>query len=286
MRDVTYDMAKKQDRPYLQAIFETCFPEDAAELALMLEEWERMELPLPVGRIEGVPRAMLLALPITVRLGLKEYAGRYLYGVATHPDCRRQGLAAELLEYTHRWMRESKEQFSILLPDSDKNRRFYEKCGYRTCGRRAWLPCTDTAAAELPLHKATPEAYATLRRTLCGDAMLWGREGIRLQEKWLQLYGGALWLLGEPEEPWGCAATSTEEDGSTHVRELLCPEHLRGAALHALCRRLGAEKLNCPVMPDAAKRLGIVTAPGAMLFETGTEKMWQGEEIYCALTME
>lgn len=286
MRDVTYDMAKKQDRPYLQAIFETCFPGAEAELALMLEEWERMELPLPVGRIEGVPRAMLLALPITVRLGLKEYAGRYLYGVATHPDYRRQGLAAGLLEYTHRWMRESKEQFSILLPDSDKNRRFYERCGYLTCGERVWLPYTDTAAAELPLHKATPEAYATLRRTLCGDAMLWGREGIRLQEKWLHLYGGVLWLLGEPEEPWGCAATSTEEDGSTHVRELLCPEHLRGAALHALCRRLGAEKLNCPVMPDAAKRLGIATAPGAMLFETGTEKMWQGEEIYCALTME
>lgn len=286
MRDVTYGMANKQDRPYLQAIFEACFPGAEAELTLMLDEWEKMGFSLPVGRIEGVPKGMLLALPVTVRLERKEYAGRYLYGVATHPDCRRQGLATGLLGYTHRWMKEKKEQFSILLPDSDKNHCFYEKCGYRTCGGWAWLLYTDTAAAMPPLHKATPEAYAALRCTLCGDAMLWGAEGIRLQEKWLQLYGGALWLLGEPETPWGCAATSAEEDGSIRVRELLCPDHLREAALHALCRRLGAEKLNCPVMPDAAKRPGIATAPGAMLFETGTEKMWQGEEIYCALTME
>lgn len=286
MRDVTYGMANKQDRPYLQAIFSKSFPGAEAELALMLEEWGRMEVPLPVGRIGGVPRVMLLALPVTVRLGRKEHTGRYLYGVATHPDYRRQGLAAGLLEYTHRWMKESKEQFSILLPESSENRRFYEKSGYRTCGERAWLPYTDAAETMLPLYKATPEAYATLRRTLCRNAMLWGTEGIRLQEKWLHLYRGALWLLGEPEAPWGCAATSTGEDGSAHVRELLCPEHLRGAALHALCCRLGAEKLNYPLAPDAAKRLGIATAPGAMLFETGTEKMWQGEHLYCALTME
>lgn len=286
MRDVTYGMANKQDRPYLQAIFSKSFPGTAAELALMLDEWERMELPLPVGRIAGVPRAMLLALPITVRLGRKEYTGRYLYGVATHPDCRRQGLASGLLEYTHQWMKENKEQFSILLPDSDKNRRFYEKCGYRTCGARAWLPYTDTAAAELPLHKATPEAYAALRRTLCGDAMLWGAEGIRLQEKWLHLYGGALWLLGEPEAPWGCAATSAEEDGSTRVRELLCPDHLRGASLHALCHRLGVRGLDCCVPENTAKPLGVPVMPGAMLYGTGLESVWQGEHLYCALTME
>ena len=286
MRDVTYDMANKQDLSELQEIFSGCFPGAEAELALMLNEWERTGFPLPVGRIEGIPRAMLLALPVTVRLGRKEYAGRYLYGVATHPDHRRQGLASGLLEYTHQWMKENKEQFSILLPNSDKNRRFYEKCGYRICGRRAWLPYTDAAAAELPLEEAPPEDYAAWRSTLCGDAMLWGREGIRLQEKWLHLYDGALWLLGGPEKPSGCAATSTEEDGSTCVRELLCPEHLRGAALHTLCRRLGTEKLNCPLPPDAAKRLGIAAVPGAMLLEAGAEKIWQGEEIYCALTME
>lgn len=46
---------------------------------------------------DGIPAAMLVAMPVTIALPEGEWKARYFYGVATHPDYRKQGLCGGLL---------------------------------------------------------------------------------------------------------------------------------------------------------------------------------------------
>lgn len=63
---------------------------------------------------------------------------RYFYGVATHPDYRKQGLCGGLLAACCRWMAEQGEAAALLRPDSEKNRQFYRKNGFADCSTVGW----------------------------------------------------------------------------------------------------------------------------------------------------
>lgn len=82
---------------------------------------------------DGIPAAMLVAMPVTIALPEGEWKARYFYGVATHPDYRKQGLCGGLLTACCRWMSEQGEAAALLRPDSEKNRQFYRKNGFADC---------------------------------------------------------------------------------------------------------------------------------------------------------
>lgn len=95
MPHVIYAPAGKKDLPRLREIFLRCFGEEAAPE--MEYVFARCGDALWKAERDGIPAAMLVAMPVTIALPEGEWKARYFYGVATHPDYRKQGLCGGLL---------------------------------------------------------------------------------------------------------------------------------------------------------------------------------------------
>ncbi len=65
--------------------------------------------------------------------------GIYLYALATHPQCRGQGVMTELMRYTEQLARGAGRVFSVLIPASEALFAYYQKRGYsHTLKLRRW----------------------------------------------------------------------------------------------------------------------------------------------------
>lgn len=95
MPHVIYAPAGEKDLPRLREIFLRCFGEEAAPE--MEYVFSRCGDALWKAERDGIPAAMLVAMPVTIALPEGEWKARYFYGVATHPDYRKQGLCGGLL---------------------------------------------------------------------------------------------------------------------------------------------------------------------------------------------
>ena len=98
----------------------------------------------------------------------------------------------------------------------------------------------------------------------------------------MRLYGGDLWLLGDAESPWGCAAVS-REGGSPLLRELLCRPADAEKALEGLCRTLQAPELGL-ALPQPGPVEGLPARPMMMIRKTGEIDL--PEAIYTPLAMD
>lgn len=280
MPHVTYGLAKAEELPRLREIFLRCFGEEAAPE--MEYVFSRCGDALWKAERDGIPAAMLVAMPVTIALPEGEWKARYFYGVATHPDYRKQGLCGGLLAACCRWMSEQGEAAALLRPDSEKNRQFYRKNGFADCSTAGTGCYRQKGGAAAELTPADPAEYDRLRRKFAPWGLQWGKEGLSLQREWMRLYGGDLWLLGQPADPWGCAAVSREGE-TPLVRELLCPEALRAQALESLCKALECRELHL-ALPGAEPADGLRTEPMMMARETA--EIGLPGEIYTPLAMD
>ena len=81
MPHVIYAPAGKKDLPRLREIFLRCFGEEAAPE--MEYVFSRCGDALWKAERDGIPAAMLVAMPVTIALPEGEWKARYFYGVAT-----------------------------------------------------------------------------------------------------------------------------------------------------------------------------------------------------------
>lgn len=86
----------------------------------------------------------------------------YLYGIATHPDFRRQGLCRELMGLTHETLARRGYAGSILVPADAGLRRMYGEMGYVNFGGIRTIPAR--AGESVPIRQVSPQEYAALRR--------------------------------------------------------------------------------------------------------------------------
>lgn len=280
MPHVIYAPAGEKDLPRLREIFLRCFGEEAAPE--MEYVFARCGDALWKAERDGIPAAMLVAMPVTIALPEGEWKARYFYGVATHPDYRKQGLCGGLLAACCRWMSEQGEAAALLRPDSEKNRQFYRKNGFADCSTVGVGQFTAGGGEPLTCAPAEPERYDAIRRKMAPWGLHWGKEGLATQKGWMKLYGGDLWLLGAPEQPRGCAAVS-REGKMPLIRELLCPEALRAQALESLCKALESRELRL-ALPGAEPADGLRTEPMMMARETA--EIGLPGEIYTPLAMD
>ena len=283
MPQVTYGPAEKSDQPRLREIFLLCFGSGSAAEADYV--FSRFPQALWCAKKEGVPAAMLAALPVTLALPQKTLSARYFYGVATHPEHRKQGLCGGLLRACCAAMEKQGEAAALLRPDSEKNRRFYAENGFSDCGSVAKGLYTAKGTEPTAWTAAEPERYDALRRKFAPWGLQWGSEGLAFQKGWLRLYGGDLWLLGTAERPLGCAAVSREEELPL-VRELLCAKEDAAAALEGLCRLYGCERLRLALPePMTVPMEDGRTEPMMMLRPTGASAALPGT-LYTPLAMD
>lgn len=95
-----------------------------------------------------------------------EYEGgklAYIYAVATHPDCRGQGLASRLLAETHTHLKALGYAGAVLKPAKGLF-SFYARFGYVTSGyiRRF---SAEASNCSIPVKQLSAEAYGLLRRS-------------------------------------------------------------------------------------------------------------------------
>lgn len=76
--------------------------------------------------------AMLTLIPFEAVSENRTFAGRYIFAVATHPDYQKRGISTALLDESHRVMKESGVDFSVLVPASESLFDFYGKRGFET----------------------------------------------------------------------------------------------------------------------------------------------------------
>lgn len=87
----------------------------------------------------------------------------YLYGVATDPKYRGQGLFRRLLDNTHSHLKNMGFSGVLLVPQREPLREMYRKLGYRDCTSVNEFFCTD-APYPVPMHAIDSKEYGILRK--------------------------------------------------------------------------------------------------------------------------
>lgn len=187
-------------------------------------------------RVDGALTAMLAMPEVTLVFpdGWSVRAG-YIYALATRPDARGKGYAAQLIAYAHELMRRRGLDCSVTVPAQPSLFHFFARQGYEPGFYHHRMLAAPDPGPAWPL---TPAEYAALReRLLRGHTHIVQPEGqIAFQQALCGSQGGLYRLpLAHGD---GCAAVEDWPEGAV-VKELLCaPEDQAqgAAAAAALCR--------------------------------------------------
>ena len=164
-----------------------------------------------------------------------EYLGQkfaYIYGVATHPDHRNQGLCRKLMQKTHEALHQQGYAGALLMPAKPGLRQMYGKMGYRECSRLREFDCT--AESTVAVHAIDKEEYARLRREFLPEGgVIQEGENLDYLLTYAQVYRGDDFLLA-----------AVHEDGHLYGMELLGNREAAGGILAALGCKSGS--FRCP----------------------------------------
>lgn len=188
--------------------------------------------------------AAMLAMPETALRfpdGWSVRAG-YIYALATRPDVRGRGHAAQLIRCAHELMRRRGLDCSVTVPAQPSLFGFFARQGYEPGFYHRRILSEPRPGPAWPL---SPAEYAALReRLLSGRAHIVQPEGQLAFQQVLAAGSGGLYRLPLAHGD-GCAAVEDWPDGAV-VKELLCaPEdEAQGAAAAAgLCRHPAVVRL-------------------------------------------
>lgn len=150
------------DRASICAVWKACFPEDGDFIASFLDHAEADIDGLAIYENERIV-SMALFIPATVHIRGSRLAARYVYGVATAPSHRGQGLAGRIL-------REAPDRFAAdmfyLYPAERSLRAYYARFGYRDCCTQRTVPVQyigTTDAISFVCEPFSAEVYLPLR---------------------------------------------------------------------------------------------------------------------------
>lgn len=87
----------------------------------------------------------------------------YLYGIATHPQYRGQGLCRQLMTDTHSHLKTLGYSGVLLVPQKEELRRMYRNMGYADCTTISEFFCTD-GPYPAPMHLIDSNEYTILRK--------------------------------------------------------------------------------------------------------------------------
>lgn len=156
----------------------------------------------------------------------------YVYAVATHPDHRGKGLCRQLMDMTHRKLKEQGYTAALLRPADAGLRQMYGKTGYRDATKASEFSCA--AGMAVPVRKIGTEEYARLRQVfLPKDGVLQEGPSLAYLAAYADFYAGEDFLLAGA--PW---------QGSFNGMELLGNREAAPGILAALGFRHGS--FRCP----------------------------------------
>lgn len=149
----------------------------------------------------------------------------YIYGVATHPEHRNQGLCRKLMADTAELLRENGYAGAILVPQHTPLRQMYASMGYGDVGTVSYVNCL---ASERPvsLRKISAEEYAALRRQYLPEgSVIQEGENLPFLERIYELYAGEDFLLAAFREEgflWGMELLGNKDAAPGILKALDC----------------------------------------------------------------
>lgn len=215
--------ANENDLEQIKLIWKTCFEDEDKYIEFYLKNRFETENMLVIHE-DGKPVSMASFLPIQLRQGEEWIPAKYVYAVATLPQYRGKGLAAEILQHGF----EKYEEPLLLQPESEELKKYYERLGFvnsfekrgweikmsqNVSGEKAaevWSGGCDIEVAEEMLsashnddgegsRKITPEEYKEIRDAHFDREgyVSWDKEAIQYALAENDFCGGAARKIGE-----------------------------------------------------------------------------------------
>ena len=174
----------------------------------------------------------------------------YLYGVATHPDFRGQGLCRTLMENTRRHLKALGYQGILLVPQDEPLRNMYRNMGYQDCTTVSEFFCTADPDP-VPIYTIESQEYTDLRRMyLPPNSIIQEGNNLTFLESYAKFYKGTDFLLAAAHD--GDSLFAMEYLGNRHA----APGVLRALGFsQGTFRTIGSETpfaMFCPLSENAA----------------------------------
>lgn len=196
--------------------------------------------------------AMLTMMPVKTVFPDKGSADTaMIYAVATHPGYRKRGGAAQLMSFSHQYLKKNKVDLSVLVPAGRKLFDYYQKQGYEQAFYLKETLLSREAVDALPVSGpfeceisaiASPE-YNRLRKEQLRDRLYisYADEDIGYQKKLSQLSGTDIYGISVGEAA-GCFAAERMTPEKLLIKEILIPEPLLNPALKQIAKELPARE--------------------------------------------
>lgn len=235
------------DIPAQRALWQLAFGDDDAYVDNFYQAYYQPERVLVLEQ-DGIVRSMTAWFDTTfVVPGRGAFRAAYLYAVATHPDCRGQGLAATLLAGADSYFRALSIPAVTTVPAEPSLHRFFGANSFRECFQLAEGTLTRGEIPALtganPLRPVPPEEYGRARETLLGGTphIAYPGGALAYQAGCCALSGGGLFVGDTPAGPV-CLCAEGAGNGLVVVKEYLGAPAARRMALPGLPDSAPAER--------------------------------------------
>ncbi len=171
---ISIRLADKGDLIRLKEIWKLCFGDEDSFIDLYFSSRNWIE-ETAVVLINGTIASMLAMIPADFfdKTG-KKHSAAMIYGVATHPDFQKMGLADTLLNASSEYLLKRQVGLTFLVPAGEDLFRYYGKRGYKegfsirqaTLSRNEIKHLAAPAPCRLCLQPVEPQTYDSIRSSI------------------------------------------------------------------------------------------------------------------------
>lgn len=268
------------DIPALRQLWKLAFGDSEAYMDNFFRTYYRPERMLVLEDGKEI-RSMTAWFDTTfVVPGRGKYRAAYLYAVATHPNSRGKGMAAQLLAGADAYFRTLSIPAVTTVPAEPSLHSFFGANGFRECFRlfQGKLSPAEIPAAqgEKLFYPVSPAEYGCLREELLKDTahIAYPEDALAYQEGCCTLSGGGLYAAHTPAGPVILCAEGAG-NGLVVVKEILGSPTAKRLGLADLSRVAPAQQwyLREPFM-EGDKVSGGWQFAMLKWLDLGTEKGW------------
>ena len=194
--------ANEMDNDAIIELWKQCFGDTKEYVQLYLERRFTTENMLVIHE-DGRLVSMASFLPVQVMLNNESTEARYVYAVATLPEYRKKGYAAEIIRYAY----EKYQMPFILQPADEKLEIYYKKLGFKKAfaGYKENIEVTNVSESDKwNVEPIEAKEYKKIRDThfLREGFVFWDEYAIEYAMEENAFCGGEVWKVtkGEREE--------------------------------------------------------------------------------------
>ena len=226
---------------------------------------------------DGEVAARLTMLPVQIVAADRcIFNTAMLYGIAAHPEYQGRGFATRMMSYTHQYLKEKNNAFSVLVPAEKHLFDFYRKQGYQDGFYIREILLTRDRIKKLPvgeprctMKSITPQDYNQIRNKLLSGKIYiaYRDEEISYQKKISQQSGADIFLI-EIENARGCAAIERISPGKVFIKEILISDDVLPEALKQIAKIFPADEYIIRMPAFLGEQLEGCIRPFAMVKKT------------------